>query len=120
MSPYTYAMITRTSTIDATTRSPRLAMSYSIVTFCVVSTVTGIVKYISSSMREAAFQRQNADRWKHFEALLKERHGVDPDRLADLYVHITDDLAYARTFYPESRTTTYLNALAAEIHQKIY
>lgn len=71
-------------------------------------------------MREAAFQRQNADRWKHFEALLKERRGGDPDRLADLYVHVTDDLAYSRTFYPESRTTTYLNALAVEAHQAIY
>lgn len=71
-------------------------------------------------MREAAFHRQNAERWKQFETLLKERREVDPDRLADLYVHVTDDLAYARTFYPESRTTTYLNALAAEIHQEIY
>ncbi|MBC8144164.1 MAG: stage II sporulation protein M [bacterium] len=71
-------------------------------------------------MREAAFQRQNSERWKHFEALLKERRDVDPDRLAELYVHVIDDLAYARTFYPESRTTTYLNALAVEIHQAIY
>ncbi|HVK39902.1 MAG TPA: stage II sporulation protein M [Candidatus Kapabacteria bacterium] len=71
-------------------------------------------------MREAAFHRQNADRWKQFETLLKERREVDPDRLAELYVHVTDDLAYARSFYPESRTTTYLNALAADIHQEIY
>jgi uncharacterized membrane protein SpoIIM required for sporulation len=71
-------------------------------------------------MREAAFHRQNADRWKQFEMLLKERRNVDPDRLAELYVHVTDDLAFARSFYPESRTTTYLNALAAEIHQEIY
>jgi uncharacterized membrane protein SpoIIM required for sporulation len=71
-------------------------------------------------MREAAFHRQNAEKWKQFEALLKDRRSVDPDQLADLYVHVTDDLSYARTFYPESRTTTYLNALAGEIHQAIY
>lgn len=71
-------------------------------------------------MREAAFHRQNAEKWKQFESLLEERHDVDPDRMAELYVHVTDDLSYARTFYPESRTTTYLNALAVAAHQKIY
>jgi uncharacterized membrane protein SpoIIM required for sporulation len=71
-------------------------------------------------MREAAFHRQNAEKWKQFETLLKSRRSADPDQLADLYVHVTDDLSFARTFYPESRTTTYLNALAADIHQEIY
>jgi uncharacterized membrane protein SpoIIM required for sporulation len=71
-------------------------------------------------MREAAFHRQNAGKWKQFESLLKDRRSVDPDQLADLYIHVTDDLSFARTFYPESRTTVYLNALAGEVHRAIY
>ncbi|MFQ5571288.1 MAG: stage II sporulation protein M [Rhodothermales bacterium] len=70
-------------------------------------------------MQEVAFLRQNADKWKQFEKLLHER-SADPDRLAELFVEITDDLSYARTFYPESKTTRYLNGLAAEVHQAIY
>ncbi|MEP6845035.1 MAG: stage II sporulation protein M, partial [Panacibacter sp.] len=36
------------------------------------------------------------------------------------FVELTDDLAYARTFYPKSNTEKYLNGLAAVFHQKIY
>ena len=71
-------------------------------------------------MNEVAFLGQNAEKWKQFEALLRQERRADPDRLAELFVEITDDLSYARTFYPESRTTAYLNGLAAEIHQAIY
>lgn len=71
-------------------------------------------------MREVAFLRQNAEKWKQFEALLRQQRRADPDRLAELFVEITDDLSYARTFFPKSRTTRYLNDLAAEIHQAIY
>ena len=71
-------------------------------------------------MREVAFLKQNAEKWKQFEALLWKKRRADPDRLAELFVEITDDLSYARTFFPESRTTHYLNDLAAEIHQAIY
>ena len=44
----------------------------------------------------------------------------NPDRLAELFTQLTDDLAYARTQYPDSQTTTYLNGLAAKVHQSIY
>jgi uncharacterized membrane protein SpoIIM required for sporulation len=70
-------------------------------------------------MRETVFTRRNAERWKAFEQALGAR-SADPDALADLYVHVTDDLAYARTFYPSSATTEYLNGLAARAHQRIY
>lgn len=52
--------------------------------------------------------------------MLGSRGAVDPDRLAELYVRVTDDLSYAATFYPESRTTHYLNELAARLHQRLY
>jgi len=71
-------------------------------------------------MREAAFLRQNADKWKQFETLLAQSKRTDPDQLADLFVQLTDDLSYARTFYPKSKATQYLNMLAMRVHQAIY
>lgn len=71
-------------------------------------------------MREVAFLKQNAEKWKQFERLVREERTDDPDRLADLFVEVTDDLAYARTFYPDSKTTRYLNELAAEVHAAVY
>ena len=44
----------------------------------------------------------------------------NPDELANRFIQITDDLAYAKTFYPKSKTTEYLNGLAATLHQSIY
>ncbi|WP_374165753.1 stage II sporulation protein M [Arcticibacter sp. MXS-1] len=67
-------------------------------------------------MREALFVKQNSEKWKEFEKL----HTKDPDVLAERFIKITDDLAYARTFYPRSKTTSYLNALAGKFHQSIY
>src|ERR1700743_1196735 len=67
-------------------------------------------------MREPVFVKQNSQKWKDFEDL----SGNDPDELADRFIQITDDLAYAKTFYPQSKTTTYLNGLAARLHQSIY
>jgi uncharacterized membrane protein SpoIIM required for sporulation len=71
-------------------------------------------------MREVTFLKQNAEKWQQFEQLLRVERVSDPDRLADLFVELTDDLAYAQTFYPESKTTQYLNELAAEAHAAIY
>jgi uncharacterized membrane protein SpoIIM required for sporulation len=45
---------------------------------------------------------------------------VDPDTLAEMFIQLTDDLSYSRTFYPESKTTVYLNNMASAIHQDIY
>ncbi|NBC16636.1 MAG: stage II sporulation protein M [Bacteroidetes bacterium] len=71
-------------------------------------------------MREVTFLKQNAEKWKQFERLLREERTTDPDELADLFVQVTDDLSYAQTFYPESKTTRYLNELAAEAHAAVY
>lgn len=73
-------------------------------------------------MREPLFLRQNKDKWLEYEAKLFGEQGetIDPDRLAELYVQLTDDLAYARTFYPRSQTVKYLNGLAARTHLAIY
>ena len=71
-------------------------------------------------MQEVAFLRKNADKWKQFETMLHARPAVDPDRLADLFIEVTDDLSYAKTFYPGSATSQYLNGLAADVHQALY
>jgi uncharacterized membrane protein SpoIIM required for sporulation len=71
-------------------------------------------------MREVAFIKQNADKWKRFEGLLNEKKSADADELAHLYIELTDDLAFANTFYAESKTAQYLNGLTAKVHQKIY
>jgi uncharacterized membrane protein SpoIIM required for sporulation len=67
-------------------------------------------------MREALFVKQSSERWKTYENLTN----ADPDQLAESFIHITDDLAYAKTFYPKSNTTQYLNGIAATFHQSIY
>ena len=71
-------------------------------------------------MREAAFVKQNERRWEQFESLLRQPGSADPDALADYFVRLTDDLAYAQTHYPQSNTARYLNNLAAQVHQAIY
>ncbi len=71
-------------------------------------------------MREAVFIKKNTPRWRQFEELLASRSRNNPDQLAGLFVQLTDDLSYARTHYPDSQTTAYLNNLAAKVHQSIY
>ncbi len=69
-------------------------------------------------MREANFLKQNADKWKAYESELKQHQ--HPDLLADRFIELTDDLSYAKTFYPGSATAKYLNGLTGLFHQKIY
>lgn len=67
-------------------------------------------------MREALFVKQNSEKWKRYEQMRTE----NSDELAERFIDITNDLAYANTFYPKSKTTAYLNGLAAVLHQSIY
>ncbi|QXP78656.1 MULTISPECIES: stage II sporulation protein M [Winogradskyella] len=71
-------------------------------------------------MREAAFVKQNKDKWLEFENILANKTQLDPDLLSDLYIEITDHLSYAKTFYANSNTERYLNQLASKTHQIIY
>lgn len=71
-------------------------------------------------MREPVFIKKNTERWKGFEQSLTDTKVANPDLLADLFIQLTDDLSYARTHYPDSKTTTYLNNLTGKVHQSIY
>ncbi len=71
-------------------------------------------------MREAAFVKQNKIKWLKFEQELQGRKSIAPEIISALYREVTDDLSYAKTFYPGSNTAAYLNELAGSAHQRIY
>jgi len=67
-------------------------------------------------LREALFIKKNKDRWTQIE----QQPASDPDEMATEFIQLVDDLSYAKTFYPTSRTTRYLNVAAARIYLGIY
>lgn len=71
-------------------------------------------------MREAAFIKQNKQKWLDFEQQIFASKVNNPDELSSLYIHLMNDLSYAQTYYPKSKTILYLNNLAAKSFQKIY
>lgn len=71
-------------------------------------------------MRESAFVKANISKWEKFESSIKSTEQKDPDELAALFIQLTDDLAYARTNYPQSDVTVYLNNLSTKVHLYIY
>ncbi len=71
-------------------------------------------------MREAHFIDKNKNKWLEIEANLKNKTKINPDILASNYIEITNDLAYAQTYYPKSKTKDYLNELTLFAHQSIY
>ena len=71
-------------------------------------------------MREIAFIKQNKEKWLDFEQAIFGKSKKNPDEMASLYIHLINDLSYAQTYYPKSKTVTYLNYLASQIYQKIY
>jgi uncharacterized membrane protein SpoIIM required for sporulation len=64
--------------------------------------------------------RQNKEKWIGFENALDNNVKINPDNLASYYIQLTNDLSYAQTYYPDSKTLLYLNSLASQAHQKIY
>ena len=71
-------------------------------------------------MRQAVFIEKNEVKWQKVDAYILGRIQVDADELALMYIDITDDLSYVKTFYPESSLVEYLNGLAFNLHSKIY
>ena len=62
-------------------------------------------------MREAAFIKANREKWQRIDEQTQDKD-IQAEVLADNFIELTDDLSYARTFYPKSRTQKYLNQLA--------
>ncbi len=71
-------------------------------------------------MREVVFVKRNKDKWLRYEKLLASKSRINSDDLTVIYLDLTDDLAYASTYYPESKLTAYLNELAGMAHRRIY
>jgi uncharacterized membrane protein SpoIIM required for sporulation len=71
-------------------------------------------------VREAAFVKKNKEKWQLFEDALYKKTILSPDKLSDLYIELTDDLSYSKTFYPNGNTVIYLNSIASVAHQRIY
>lgn len=70
-------------------------------------------------MKETTFINQNKKKWAKFERMSKQSQS-DPDELSDLFVELTDDLAYARTHYSKRSVKVYLNSLAQKSFHGIY
>ncbi len=71
-------------------------------------------------MREVAFIKQNKEKWLGIEEVITGKSKKDPDELSSLYINLINDLSFAQTYYPKSKTKIYLNHLATSIYQKIY
>jgi len=67
-------------------------------------------------VREALFIKKNKDRWLRIQHMPSD----DPDEMASDFVQLVDDLAYAKTFYPTGKVTSYINAQASNIYLDIY
>jgi uncharacterized membrane protein SpoIIM required for sporulation len=67
-------------------------------------------------MREAMFIKKNAEKWKHYQHTPTN----NPDETAERFIQLIDDLSYAKTFYPKSKVTRWINGIAAGIYQSIY
>lgn len=67
-------------------------------------------------MREGMFIKKNVDKWnesQHSEA-------ANPDETAERFITLVDDLSYAKTFFPQSKVTRWINGITAGIYQGIY
>jgi len=67
-------------------------------------------------MREARFIKKNVEKWNRFQ----HEETKDPDEMADRFITLLDDLSYAKTFYPKSKVTRWINGIAGTIYQSIY
>ena len=65
-------------------------------------------------MTESQFIEQNKEKWAELELLLTQPK-KDADRLQELFVKVSSDLSYARTFYPKRSVRLYLNNLTQKV-----
>lgn len=71
-------------------------------------------------MKEKDFIDKNKEKWVTLEEIVLENKKNNSKNLADYFTQTTEDLAYARTFYPNRSVRLYLNNLSQNIYNKIY
>lgn len=62
------------------------------------------------------FIKRNVDKWNQYQ----HEKTNDPDETAERFITLVDDLSYAKTFYPQSKVTRWINGIAAGIYLNIY
>lgn len=67
-------------------------------------------------MREALFIKKNKDRWLK----TQRQPPAGPDEMAADFTQLLDDLAYAKTFYPSGKVTSFINTQAQKIYLDVY
>lgn len=65
-------------------------------------------------MNESRFIDLNRHKWEELETLLSSKER-DPDRLQQLFIQVSSDLSYARTYYPNRTVRVYLNQLSQRV-----
>lgn len=70
-------------------------------------------------MREAVFVKNNREKWQQIDDQTQDKQ-ISAESLADNFIELTDDLSYARTFYPKTQTVRYLNQLTGRYFINIY
>ena len=71
-------------------------------------------------MNEVEFHYKNIKKWQTFETILQKNTVQNPDELYELYIELTNDLAFAKTYFPESESVILLNQLTLRTHGLIY
>src|ERR1035437_1867055 len=70
-------------------------------------------------MKESKFIEQNKKNWQEFEKDLCYKQNK-ATRLSRLFIQITDDLSYARTFYKYRSVKNFLNGIAQSLFNDLY
>jgi len=65
-------------------------------------------------MTEKKFIEQNIEKWRELEDLLSKSE-QNPEKLHSLFVKVSSDLSYARTFFPNRSVRLYLNNLTQSV-----
>ncbi len=71
-------------------------------------------------MRQAVFVKHNEEKWKSYESMTQQLQGVSTDKITEMYVHLTEDLAYAKAKYPDTQLYRYLAELTLKVHHHLY
>lgn len=69
-------------------------------------------------MQESQFIASRRPSWRRFEELLESN--TDQETFVELFTEVSEDLAYARTYYPNRSVRQYLNLLVRKAQGRVY
>ncbi|GAB5465657.1 MAG: stage II sporulation protein M [Candidatus Kapaibacteriales bacterium] len=71
-------------------------------------------------MTEGRFANTNRESWGQIAQDVQDERLEDGENTAKNYIKVNNDLSFARTFYPESGVSNYINSVAAKLHTAIH